>query len=206
MIKNVIFDLGRVIYNYWPREYLKDLGYDEQQADRLMECIFDNSLWLEMDRGLYTLKEGAAVLCKSFPEHAKDIRRIMATGMMNTIVTIMPQSLEFFLEVKRRGYKTYVLSNFSKDGFADVRKRDAFFFNEVDGVVVSAHEKLIKPDPAIYHRLLNRYVLVPEECIFIDDVEINIRAAAALGIHGIVFTNIEDCKRKFDVITGEATL
>jgi len=200
MIKNVIFDLGRVMYNYWPREHLQNLGYNEEQVNCLMECIFDSPLWQDMDRGLYNLKTGAAKMCVDFPQYTEDIRRILADQWIDSVITLMPLSLEFFNEVKAQGFKTYVLSNFSEDGFAHIRKRDGFLFDKMDGIVVSAHEKLNKPDPGIYNCLLNRYALKPTECVFIDDLPKNIQTALDLGIHGIVFKDIEDCKREFHLL------
>jgi len=200
MIKNIVFDLGRVIYNYWPYEYLLNLGYDEKQADQLMKCIFDSSIWLDIDRGLYSVKDGIEKMCADFPAQAENIRRVLEDGWVDKVLTLMPQSLDFFYEIKNRGYKTYILSNFSADSFAHIRERDAFFFHETDGIVVSAYEKYIKPEPEIYRCLLNRYAILPEETLFIDDNAENIIAAKAMGINGIVFTDIDDCKKQFNAI------
>ena len=199
MIKNIVFDLGRVIYTYQPREYLLNLGYDETQADKLMKCIFNNPLWLDIDRGLYSVREGMEKMCADFPAQADDIRRVLDDSWMDRMFDLMPESLDFFYEVKKRGYKIYILSNFGADSFAHIRERDAFFFNEADGIVVSAYEKYIKPEPEIYYCLLNRYALIPEETLFIDDNYDNITAAKALGIHGIVFTDITDCRILFNI-------
>jgi 2-haloacid dehalogenase len=57
--------------------------------------------------------------------------------------------------------------------------------------VVSAHERLIKPDPAIYRVCLERNDLAAGDCIFIDDSPHNVAAADALGIDGILFTDPE---------------
>ena len=180
MIKNIVFDLGRVIYNYRPREYLLNLGYDETQANKLMKIIFDNPLWLDIDKGLYSIQNGIEKMCADFPAQTEDIRHVLADGWVDKILTVMPASLDFFYEIKNRGYKMYILSNFGADSFAHIRKRDAYFFNETDGIIVSAYEKCIKPEPAIYRCLLNRYSLVPEETLFIDDSTANIIAAKEL--------------------------
>ena len=197
MIKNVIFDLGRVIYNYWPRADILELGFSEAQADLIMERVFDNPLWNELDRGTYTLREGAEKFCVENPELEGMIRRVLDEGWVDRVITIMPDSLEFFYDLKRRGFRVYILTNFPEDEFAHVRKRDAFF-NDAEGIVVSAHEKLIKPDPAIYQCILSRYNLVPKETVFIDDKEENIVAAKVEGISGIVFTDLVDCKQQFE--------
>ena len=205
MIKNVIFDLGRVVYRYWPREDIINLGYSEAQADQIMDCVFDSPTWQEIDRDQYTMQEGKEKFCADFPHLEADIRRIMDDGWADRVETIMPESLDFFHDVKRQGYKTYILSNFAADGFDYIRTRDAHFFDQVDGMVVSGHVKLIKPDPEIYKLLLNRYNLVPQETLFIDDNQDNITAAKALGIHGILFTDIADCKQQFKQLTTSRT-
>jgi len=206
MIKNVIFDLGRVIYSYWPYDDMISLGFSETQATNINKNVFENSLWVEqLDRGIYTVREGMENFCEKFPDLAEDIRKITVDGLevwWDRLMTIMPESLEFYYDVKRRGFGVYILTNFAEDSFAHMRNRDSFF-NEADGIVVSAHEKLIKPEAAIYQCILNRYNLVPEETIFIDDSAANIAAAKAQGIHGIVFTNIEDCKKQFERLCAE---
>jgi putative hydrolase of the HAD superfamily len=97
----------------------------------------------------------------------------------------LPGARAFVDACRRSGYRTYVLSNAS----------DLFFtyFNnfgplsDFDGAVVSCQEKLLKPEPELYQRLLERYGLRPEECFFIDDREDNVEAARSLGMEGYVF-------------------
>ena len=65
------------------------------------------------------------------------------------------------------------------------------FLDDVDGGILSYQEKTVKPEPEIYQRLLERYGLVPEECVFLDDLEENLAAAAKFGIHTVLFTGKE---------------
>ena len=199
MIRNVVFDLGRVIYTYQPREDLLQLGYDDEFADHFMERVYDNPLWLEGDRGTYTIHELVEKLCSDFPDMTEDFKRVLDDEWHKRVIKIMQDSLEFFYDVKRRGFAIYILSNFPEPFFSQCRARDAFF-DEADGIVVSAHEKLIKPDPDIFKCLLNRYDLEPKETIFIDDVAKNTDAARALGLWAIQFTDIEECKQQFEEI------
>lgn len=73
------------------------------------------------------------------------------------------------------------------------------FLDYVDGGILSYQEKTIKPEPEIYRRLLERYHLVPEECVFLDDLEANLAAAAQFGIKIIHFTDrdsaVEEMKK-----------
>ena len=61
----------------------------------------------------------------------------------------------------------------------------------MDGALFSYEVKLIKPDAAIYHTLLERFDLKAEECVFLDDLPANIEAARKAGITGIVFEGLE---------------
>ncbi len=94
-------------------------------------------------------------------------------------------------ELKKKGYKTYVLSNFSKDGFYALKRKHYDLFKLFDGIVISGEEKMGKPDLEFYKVLLKRYHLNPQKCIFIDDEPYNIQAAQTLGIYGIVRTSDE---------------
>ena len=58
-----------------------------------------------------------------------------------------------------------------------------------DHIIASCDVKLIKPDPALYKLALDRMGFKAEECVFIDDRQVNVDAAAGLGIHSILYQN-----------------
>ena len=89
--------------------------------------------------------------------------------------------------LKKRGFRLYYLSNFPMDIFDEVRT-GYYFFKHFDGGLISADAKFSKPDPGIYRLMLKKYSLEANECLFIDDIEINVKTAEALGIKSI-FTN-----------------
>ena len=68
------------------------------------------------------------------------------------------------------------------------------FFRKARGYVVSAYEKCVKPEERIYRILLERFSLKAEECVFIDDLPVNLKGAGAVGINGILFTGPEEAK------------
>ena len=57
----------------------------------------------------------------------------------------------------------------------------------MDGALISAEVKLLKPDPQIYRTFLRKFGLRPEECVFIDDTPINVEGALYENMAGIVF-------------------
>ncbi len=78
--------------------------------------------------------------------------------------------------IKKRGFRLYYLSNFPLDIFDEV-KDGYYFFKYFDGGLISAEAKSSKPDIRIYEILVEKYSLNPEECLFIDDIEINAKTA-----------------------------
>ena len=56
-----------------------------------------------------------------------------------------------------------------------------------DGVVVSAFVHLMKPDPRIFSLLADTYGLACDECLFVDDVAVNVEGARRAGMHGLVY-------------------
>ena len=137
-----------------------------------------------MDRGSMTDEEAAVSVCKRLPEHLHDTARKLVQMWDRPILPI-PGMYELIEELKANGYGIYLLSN------ASYRQHDYWprveaskFF---DGTLISADEKVVKPQPEIYRLLLQRFSLKAEECFFIDDVPANIEGAFYCGIPGAVF-------------------
>lgn len=97
-----------------------------------------------------------------------------------------PGMIDLIREVRRDGLRTALLTNNVREWEPKWRSMmpiDELFETVVDSAFVGCR----KPDPRIYQLTLERIELEPEECIFIDDMEINIDAANELGIHGVHF-------------------
>ena len=199
MIKNVIFDLGNVLINCDPSEYLRKYGYDEKRYRTLLDAILFDSIWRDMDIGKYErYEEIIEVYTQNHNECEYEINRFFSGNWMD-IYEPFEDSLKFFDEVYEKGYNIYFLTNFAKDGYEYISNKFDFF-KKAKGAVVSSHIKAIKPNPKIYEHLLEKYNLIPNECIFIDDSQSNIETANSLGIHGIVYKGVEDLKKQFEKI------
>lgn len=88
--------------------------------------------------------------------------------------------------LRDKGYRVYFLSNMSEH-VMNAGSQAFDFADHMDGGVFSCHEISIKPEPHIYHRLFEKYGLVPEECLFIDDQPANIAMGKKLGMKAIRF-------------------
>jgi len=98
-------------------------------------------------------------------------------------------------ELRARGLKLYGLSNMSATIFAYLDGRHDFF-KIFDGIVVSAAVKLLKPEPAIYEHLRERFELNFAESVFIDDLERNVDSARRVGLRAIQFTSTDQVRRE----------
>ena len=193
MIQNILFDMGNVLIHFDRNAFLDRLDLCEEDKQLLMREVFLSVEWVQMDRG--TLCEATAEprMCQRLPEHLHSAVHDLVSLWDNPMLPIdgMAKLVE---ELKNNGYGIYLLSN------ASVRQHEYWpkipgwqFF---DGKIISADEKVMKPHPDYYLRALDRFKLIPGECVFIDDVPANIEGAMYCGIPGIVFHGDAQLLRK----------
>lgn len=178
MIKNIIFDMGNVLFRYDPDKYVHSIITDSTVAERVLNELFRSDEWVELDRGSITEEEGLRAVIARAPQYERELR----LAMEHWHESLAPvEGMESILEsLKQKGYRLYLLSNTSMR-FYDYYENYTIF-NNFEGMLISAKELLIKPDPAIYTRFLDRMNLKAEECLFIDDQMPNIKSAEAVGI------------------------
>lgn len=194
MIKNIVFDIGNVLTDFRWADFIRDQGYDENMVERIAKASVKSIEWNELDRGVWTDEEIMDAFVKHDPEIEADIRKVYSN--VAEMVTPRAYAIPWIQELKSKGYKVYYLSNFSR--IAHVQCTEALaFLPYTDGGILSYQDKVIKPDPQIYQLLVERYGLVPEECVFIDDLQTNVDAAKACGYKGIVFVTKEQVEEEF---------
>ena len=198
MIKNIIFDIGGVLVEFSPENILRKMGLPETEVLEIAKTTSLGPHWKELDRGVMSKEEVfELMLSETKEEYKADARRFLYDEVLSTVKSF-DYSEEWLRELKSRGYNIYLLTNYP-DWMFDYHWANTFTFTKsVDGKVVSAVVKQIKPDEKIYTTLLKKYNLIPEESVFIDDKAENIQTAKALKINGIQFTNINDVKNKLN--------
>jgi len=95
------------------------------------------------------------------------------------------------------GIKTALLSNIHPAMIAYLRE-NFDWLQQFDFKTFSAEVRLIKPDPAIYEHTLRGLAATPQETLFVDDREVNVRAARELGIHALRFQSVEQLRRDLE--------
>jgi putative hydrolase of the HAD superfamily len=183
-VKAVIFDYGEVLcHPPTPDETARLASLFGVGVDRLP------ALW-ERNRGAYDRGDLTAEAYWSML--AADAGVAISPGHMEQICTldvvmwsnINPRMLEWARELSSNGMKLGLLSNMHPDMVTHCRKQFAWI-EDFDFVTFSAEVRLIKPDPAIYEHTLRGLGVAPAEALFLDDREVNIRAARVLGINTI---------------------
>ena len=150
--------------------------------------MFFNGHWTELDRAVLPVEEILELFYSEAPEYKKEIKE--AFDRVGECVKKCEWVVPMLEALKERGYKVYYLSNMSEHIINS--NPDAFAFVEhMDCGIFSCDVKAIKPDEDIYHKLINKYGLVPEECVFIDDHKENTDVAESIGMKSIVFENRE---------------
>lgn len=201
MIKNVIFDVGMVLINFRYREYMEDLGFSKEQQEIFCEKIIENKLWGDLDLGVRKTEDIIREMKDRVTEYPVEADAFF--DRINDIVETFPYALPWIREIKQKGYGVYLLSNYPKELFALHAKEKFTFADAVDGRIVSGYVKMVKPDPEIYKLLCMTYDLQPEECVFLDDREDNLKSAEALGFHTIRFQNYEQARAELEVLLKE---
>lgn len=197
MIKNIVFDIGNVLVDYCWREHIARFGFQGEMLERIGRAMMQNPVWNELDRGVWTNDQLLEGFIASDPEIEQEIRLVFSD--ISTIVRERPGSADWIRSLKAEGFKTYYLSNYSARA-KDEAASQLSFLPELDGGVMSYVVQQIKPNADIYHTLLGKYGLIPEETVFLDDSAANIAAAEKLGIHGIQVFSQEQAKQDLQAL------
>jgi len=153
MIKNIVFDVGEVLLGYrWKEMLMEDHGLTEERAELIGETVFSNQLWADFDLGVISMKEVIERIGKEFSEYEEDLTWFIQHADLMPVKR--PRVWAMIPKLKEKGYKIYLLSNYSQELF-QIHTKGADFLNVIDGKVVSYEIKIVKPDVRIYQHLFD---------------------------------------------------
>jgi putative hydrolase of the HAD superfamily len=189
----VIFDYGQVLaHSPTPEEF----GRLAEVFNISFEAFYP--LW-EVSRGPYDrgdltadeywLKLAAQTHTSISRKQIEHLRKVEVEIWTHT----NPGMFDWVSQLRAAGIRTGLLSNMPWDLAKHVRTNCQWMENFAFKTL-SAEVGLIKPDPAIYEHTLHGLGVTAPETLFVDDREENIRAARALGIHGVQFRSIAGLK------------
>lgn len=180
-----VFDIGRVLIQWQPETSLKRFFATDAETQAFMDEIKFHDWHMEQDRGR-SVSDAVAAAQQQFPHHGEVFHRFYDDWLLS-IPGAVEGTHHLFETLADQG-PVYGISNFSRELF-DRTVPHFPFLTRFTGLVISADEKLVKPDPAIFQLFCARYGFSAEQCLFIDDSLPNIVSARALGMTAIHFTD-----------------
>jgi 2-haloacid dehalogenase len=192
--QTVIFDLGGVLLEWDPRHlYRRLFDGDDAAMEAFLTTVCTPEWNREQDAGR-SFAEAEAEATARHPDK-KHLIEAWYPNFHEMIPGAIQGTVAILDELRRRAVPLYALTNFSAETFASQAPRFDFL-DWFDGILVSGRERMIKPDPRIFHLLMERHAIAPEQAVFIDDSAANVAAASALGMHGIHFTSPDELRRE----------
>ena len=181
MIDTVIFDIGNVLAAWhWRDSFVEMFG--EALVEPIADATVRSAAWAELDRGALSEEQLVTLMTESAPQYAKEIARVVHE--CHDLVTVFPYAAGWLKAIKEAGYKVYILSNYSEFGYQRSKARFDFL-KYTDGALISYEIKEVKPDRVIYQAISDRYGIIPENAVFLDDKPENTQAAIDFGMHAI---------------------
>ncbi len=190
---NLIFDLGGVVVRWDPAAIIASVFDDEEVRAKVRKGVFAHADWLELDRGTLDREDAIQRAAQRIGMAPGEIRRLLL-AVPPSLVPI-PETIDLLYRLKAKRYPLYCLSNMHLASIEHL-EREHDFFEVFTGKVISCRLKLCKPEPAIYEEALKVNRLEAKDTVFIDDVDVNIEAAAKVGLRTIQFQNAAQCERE----------
>lgn len=189
-VKNIIFDLGAVMFDWNPKLISETFTADIELQNRIQNELFFHQNWLDFDCGLVTEEEATIIASEQLSLSLAESKRLFE--LVKISLVLLPQTEQVLKTVKEKNLKAYCLSNISPALFNHLSAKHGLF-GLFDGVVTSGAEKTAKPGKRIFKILCERFELDPSECLFIDDSAANTKTATELGITSITFKGLSSC-------------
>ena len=193
-IRNVIMDLGGVMLEWNPDHLLTRFQPEPELRRQLRAAIFGPD-WHLFDRGRLSEAELLERLVSGSGQSRDDLADIIAAVRESLLEK--PETVKLVRALQQRGFDIYCLSNMPGPMYEHLRRRHTFW-DVFRGVVISAEIQMMKPEPEIYTHLLERFGLLAEESVFVDDMQANVDGAKRVGLHAIRFQNAAQCELELE--------
>jgi 2-haloacid dehalogenase len=201
-IDTVVFDFGGVLVDWDPRYLYHKMFSTSAEMEGFLDSVCTLDWNLQMDAGR-PFAEAITELSEVHPEYAAQIAAFH-DRWSEMLGDTIPGMFDIVASLRARGFRTFGLTNWSAETFPIALERYPELTTSFDGVVVSGHEGVAKPDPALFRILIDRYDVVPERSLYIDDNAANVVTADELRFHPHVFTGIDRLRAALAPLTEPA--
>ena len=187
MIKNIVFDMGQVLVSYVGNLVCQIYIEDEQERKDVSTSVFASPEWVLLDMGVMPEEEALKKMQERLDTERKREQAEWCFWHWHEYNMKPKEGMEELVRwLKSMGYGIYLCSN------ASVRLLKCY--KEVipaidcfDGILFSEEVQCLKPQKEMYGHLFDRFHLKPEECFFVDDLNLNIEGARRCGMEGYCF-------------------
>lgn len=186
MIRNLIFDFGKVLVDYDFDRIVDTFFEDKEELRRFKDVILSAEFINRCDKEDIPFDDIISEAKRNYPHWAAELQ-LFHDNYLNFVTGEVPGMRALLTRLRGQGYKLYGLTNWCSIVYKVIKKYD--ILQMLDGMVISSEEHLIKPDTAIYRRLCDKFGLEPRECLFTDDKDINVEGAKAAGMEAVRFEN-----------------
>ncbi|MEP3279486.1 MAG: HAD family phosphatase [Stappiaceae bacterium] len=188
-IDTVVFDVGNVLIRWDPNILFDKIMPSADEKRWFLENVCTSEWNAEQDRGR-CWEDGIDELLGEFPDH-EDLIRAYSERWHEMVPGPIEGSVSLLKELKDKEVPLYCITNFSDEKFTEAQDRFPFLKESFLNIVVSAHEKVLKPSPRIYEILFERNDLDPSRAVFIDDSPANVEGSKQVGMHALHFTGAD---------------
>jgi 2-haloacid dehalogenase len=198
-LRAVVFDVGGVLLDWDPRHLYRKLIPDPFEMEWFLANVCTPQWHDPHDRGAGTA-HSCAVLARRWPAYAELIWAWWERGE-EMVAGPLGDGVALLRQVVDSGLACYALTNMEAETYPRRRRRYEFL-SWFSGTLVSGFEGVAKPDPQIYEVLIGRFGLDPETTLFIDDQEVNVAAAAQVGMEAHLYTGPEPVLARLGLVRG----
>ena len=193
MIKNIIFDLSEVIISgYHETEKIIERQYAIPEEEFKKQKLFKYEYFLDLMRGDLSEEEYLEELLQGTNWNLSlEQLKIAIRQNLNQPV---PGTMEIVKELKGK-YQLILLSDHAREWMEYIEENNKDL-NIFDQKIFSYDIGAVKSDEQTFKTVLEKTGIVADETLFIDDYDKNVKKKKKVGIHGIVFENAEQLRKR----------
>lgn len=197
MIKNIVLDMGNVCCRWDVNHIVKSLTDQPVMQELIKTRVFLSKQWHLLDAGTISLQQAEMEMSEHLSDEEKEMIHY-ALWHWHDFFDQYNVMEKYIKKWKEKGYFIFLLSNCSLQFYDYFQNKSIFTL--FDGYYISAKHQLLKPNKEIYMDFLKQYHLKAENCLFVDDIEDNVKGAMAVGMKAVVYHGNPDIIEKMLIL------